>query len=40
MGKYAVTEGTIPQPVRTVIYGPEGIGKTHLRQPFPRPGLY
>lgn len=37
MGKYAVTEGTIPQPVRTVIYGPEGIGKTTFASRFPDP---
>ena len=37
MGKYTVTEGTIPQPVRTVIYGPEGIGKTTFASRFPDP---
>lgn len=37
MGKYTVTEGVIPLPVRVVVYGPEGIGKTTFASRFPDP---
>lgn len=30
MSKYAITSGTIAAPVKTVLYGPEGIGKALL----------
>lgn len=37
MGKYTVTDGVIPLPVRVVVYGPEGIGKTTFASRFPDP---
>lgn len=33
--KYTVTSGTIPAPVKVVLYGPEGIGKSTFASHFP-----
>lgn len=35
MQKYPITTGVIPAPVKIVLYGPEGIGKTTLAAAFP-----
>lgn len=35
--KYTVTSGTIPAPVKVVLYGPEGIGKSTFASQFPHP---
>ena len=35
--KYTVTSGTIPAPVKAVLYGPEGIGKSTFAAQFPDP---
>ena len=35
--KYTVTSGTIPAPVKVVLYGPEGIGKSTFAAQFPDP---
>lgn len=35
--KYAVTSGAIPAPVKVVLYGPEGIGKSTFASQFPDP---
>ena len=37
MSKYAITSGTIAAPVKTVLYGPEGIGKSTFAAKFPSP---
>ena len=37
MSKYAITSGTIATPVKTVLYGPEGIGKSTFAAQFPAP---
>ena len=37
MSKYAVTSGVQPAPVKTVLYGPEGIGKSTFASHFPKP---
>ena len=37
MSKYAITSGTIAAPVKTVLYGPEGIGKSTFAAQFPAP---
>ena len=37
MSKYAITSGTIVAPVKTVLYGPEGIGKSTFATQFPAP---
>lgn len=37
MSKYAITSGTIAAPVKTVLYGPEGIGKSTFATQFPAP---
>lgn len=37
MAKYMVTSGTIPAPVKVVLYGPEGIGKSTFASQFPDP---
>ena len=37
MAKYTVTSGTIPAPVKVVLYGPEGIGKSTFVSQFPDP---
>lgn len=37
MAKYLVTSGTIPAPVKVVLYGPEGIGKSTFASMFPDP---
>lgn len=37
MAKYLVTSGTIPAPVKVVLYGPEGIGKSTFASQFPDP---
>ena len=37
MSKYAVTAGVQPAPVKTVLYGPEGIGKSTFASHFPDP---
>lgn len=37
MGKYQITGGTIPAPVKVVLYGPEGIGKSTFAARFPDP---
>lgn len=39
MSKYAITSGTIAAPVKTVLYGPEGIGKSTFAAQFPAPVL-
>lgn len=40
MSKYAITSGTIAAPVKTVLYGPEGIGKSTFARPVPRPSIH
>lgn len=37
MAKYMVTSGAIPAPVKVVLYGPEGIGKSTFASQFPDP---
>ena len=37
MSKYEITSGTIAAPVKTVLYGPEGIGKSSFAAKFPQP---
>lgn len=37
MGKYSVTSGSVPAPVKVVLYGPEGIGKSTFASQFPDP---
>lgn len=37
MAKYIVTSGAIPAPVKVVLYGPEGIGKSTFASRFPDP---
>ena len=37
MGKYTVTTGVQHAPVKTVLYGPEGIGKSTFAAKFPQP---
>lgn len=37
MSKYAVTTGIQNAPVKTVLYGPEGIGKSTFASHFPNP---
>lgn len=37
MSKYQVTSGVIPAPVKVVLYGPEGIGKSTFAAQFPNP---
>ena len=37
MSKYQVTSGVIPAPVKVVLYGPEGIGKSTFASQFPDP---
>ncbi len=37
MSKYAVTTGIQTAPVKTVLYGPEGIGKSTFASHFPNP---
>lgn len=37
MTKYIVTSGAIPAPVKVVLYGPEGIGKSTFASQFPDP---
>ena len=37
MSKYSVTTGVQPAPVKTVLYGPEGIGKSTFASHFPDP---
>ena len=37
MSKYAVTAGVQDSPVKTVLYGPEGIGKSTFASHFPNP---
>ena len=37
MSKYSVTTGVQPSPVKTVLYGPEGIGKSTFASHFPEP---
>lgn len=37
MSKYAVTSGVQPAPVKVVLYGPEGIGKSTFASRFPAP---
>ena len=37
MSKYAVTTGIQNAPVKTVLYGPEGIGKSTFASYFPDP---
>ena len=37
MSKYAVTSGVQAAPVKTVLYGPEGIGKSTFASHFPSP---
>ena len=37
MSKYAVTSGVQAAPVKTVLYGPEGIGKSTFASHFPDP---
>lgn len=37
MSKYAVTTGIQNSPVKTVLYGPEGIGKSTFASHFPNP---
>ena len=34
---YTVTSGVIPSPVKVVLYGPEGIGKSTFASKFPAP---
>ena len=37
MSKYAITTGIQNTPVKTVLYGPEGIGKSSFAAQFPQP---
>ena len=37
MSKYAITDGVQDSPVKTVLYGPEGIGKSTFASHFPDP---
>ena len=37
MSKYAITAGVQDSPVKTVLYGPEGIGKSTFASHFPNP---
>ena len=37
MSKYAITSGVQPAPVKVVLYGPEGIGKSTFASRFPAP---
>lgn len=37
MGKYPISAGIIPAPVKVVLYGPEGIGKSTFAAQFPDP---
>ena len=37
MAKYSILSGTIPAPVKVVLYGPEGIGKSTFASQFPDP---
>lgn len=37
MSKYAITAGVQDTPVKTVLYGPEGIGKSTFASHFPDP---
>ena len=37
MSKYAITAGVQDSPVKTVLYGPEGIGKSTFASHFPDP---
>ena len=37
MAKYSIITGTIPAPVKVVLYGPEGIGKSTFASQFPDP---
>ena len=37
MSKYAITAGIQNTPVKTVLYGPEGIGKSSFAAQFPQP---
>lgn len=37
MSKYQVTSGVLPAPVKVVLYGPEGIGKSTFASQFPDP---
>lgn len=37
MAKYSILTGTIPAPVKVVLYGPEGIGKSTFASQFPDP---
>ncbi len=37
MSKYAVTSGVQSAPVKAVLYGPEGIGKSTFAAQFPDP---
>lgn len=37
MAKYSILTGTIPAPVKVVLYGPEGIGKSTFASQFPAP---
>lgn len=37
MAKYSILTGTIPAPVKVVLYGPEGIGKSTFAAQFPDP---
>ena len=37
MSKYAITSGVQDSPVKTVLYGPEGIGKSTFASHFPDP---
>ena len=37
MSKYSITTGVLDSPVKTVLYGPEGIGKSTFASHFPAP---
>lgn len=37
MSKYSITTGILDSPVKTVLYGPEGIGKSTFASHFPDP---
>lgn len=37
MGSYTVSSGVIHAPVKVVLYGPEGIGKSTFAAKFPSP---
>lgn len=37
MGKYPITQGVVSAPIKVVVYGPEGIGKTTFASSFPDP---